>query len=41
MLVALGLLVLFALLTALAILMPLRQIGRLDPSLAMQQGDID
>lgn len=40
-LVALGLLVLFALLTALAILMPLRQIGRLDPSLAMQQGDID
>ena len=40
-LVALGLLALFALMTALAILVPLRQIGRLDPSLAMQQGDID
>lgn len=40
-LVALGLLALFALLTALAIVVPLRQIGRLDPSLAMQQGDID
>ncbi len=40
-LVALGLLVVFALLAGLAIAMPLRQIGRLDPSLAMQQGDID
>ena len=40
-LVALGLLAVFALLAALAIVMPLRQIGRLDPSLAMQQGDID
>lgn len=40
-LVAAGLLLLFCLLAGLAVLVPLRQIGRLDPSLAMQQGDID
>lgn len=32
---------LFALISFLSILWPLRQVGRLDPSLAMQQGDID
>lgn len=32
---------LFALISVLSILWPLRQVGRLDPSLAMQQGDID
>ncbi|MVN48710.1 hypothetical protein GO728_15185 [Eggerthella lenta] len=31
----------FALLALAAIAAPLAQIGRLDPSLAMQQGDID
>lgn len=36
-----GIVVLYALIAALAVSWPLRQIGRLDPSLAMQQGDID
>lgn len=38
---ALGIVVFFALVTFLSILTPLRQIGRIDPSLAMQQSDID
>ncbi len=33
--------VIFAIIALLAVLWPLRQIGHLDPSLAMQQGDID
>ncbi len=40
-LAAIALLCVFAILTAIAIVVPLRQSGRLDPSLAMQQGDID
>lgn len=36
-----GVVVLFALISVLSIVWPLRQVGRLDPSLAMQQGDID
>ncbi len=36
-----GIIVLFAVLAAASVAAPLRQIGRLDPSLAMQQGDID
>lgn len=40
-LVALGLLALLVVLAACAVAVPLRQIGRLDPSVAMQQSDID
>ncbi len=36
-----AIILLFALISFLSILWPLRQVGRLDPSLAMQQGDID
>ena len=36
-----GIVVLFVALAAVSVAAPLRQIGRLDPSLAMQQGDID
>lgn len=36
-----GIAVLFAAISALAIVWPLRQVARIDPSLAMQQGDID
>ena len=36
-----GIIVLIAVLSFLSIIWPLRQVGRLDPSLAMQQGDID
>ncbi len=32
---------LFAIISALSVAWPLYQIGKLDPSLAMQQGDID
>lgn len=38
---ALAVLVLFAVLALVAIVAPLRQVARLEPSLAMQQGDID
>ncbi len=38
---ALSVLVLFAVLALAAIVAPLRQVARLEPSLAMQQGDID
>lgn len=38
---ALAILVVFALLLLVSIAAPLRQIGRIDPSLAMQQSDID
>ena len=37
----LAVVVVFVLVSALSIIWPLRQIGRLDPSTAMQQGDID
>ena len=36
-----GIVALFALISVLSVVWPLRQVGRLDPSLAMQQGDID
>lgn len=36
-----GIVVVFALVCLLSIIWPLNQIGRLDPSMAMQQGDID
>ncbi len=39
--IALGIVALFALLASLAVMVPLTQIARLDPSFAMQQGDID
>lgn len=41
MLLIAGIIVLIAVLSFLSIIWPLRQVGRLDPSLAMQQGDID
>ena len=37
----LGIIALFAFVSFLSVVWPLRQVGRLDPSLAMQQGDID
>ncbi len=37
----LAIIVIFALVSLISITVPLRQIGRLDPSFAMQQGDID
>ncbi len=37
----LAVVIVFVLVSALSIIWPLRQIGRLDPSTAMQQGDID
>lgn len=36
-----GIIILFAAIAALSIIWPLQQVGRIDPSLAMQQGDID
>lgn len=39
--VAVATIAVFAIIAALSVLWPLRQVGRLDPSLAMQQGDID
>ena len=36
-----GIIVVFAIVCLLSIIWPLNQIGRLDPSMAMQQGDID
>lgn len=40
-LLCLGIVAAFALIALLAVLWPLKQISRIDPSLAMQQGDID
>ena len=39
--ICLGIIALFAFVSFLSVVWPLRQVGRLDPSLAMQQGDID
>ena len=36
-----GIIIVFALVSLVSIIWPLSQIGRLDPSTAMQQGDID